>query len=138
MSDELTKRFAAMQIGTTFATIDQIVQAMDAADVWTDEARAAAEAKWKKAEARRLIRKQKDETGWPLWFSVVVADDQGVPQRVYAQEALFSLDQYKQVIGYHRTLSLHHAATANELCRRARRRFKVDGRQLRLPFPDQV
>lgn len=132
----LPERLRGVVINQAFATIDDIVRAMDKAHVFPEEEERAVVTKWKKAEARRLVRQMKDDSGWPLFFNIVIQDQKGHKQRVYAQEALFDLQQYRQAITYFKGVSVQAAATANELARRARRRLKLKSRQLPLPFPE--
>jgi hypothetical protein len=118
-----------------FATIDDIVEAMEAAHLFDNERQQAVVNKWKKQEARRIVRTLKDDSGWPVYFSIKIDDGAGGTKRVYAQEALFDLEQYKQAINYFSQASVRAAAMANELTRRARAKLGVTGHQLRFPFP---
>lgn len=133
---DLPARLSSLRIDKPFATIDDIVAAMEAAHLFDRQKESKVVKRWRKSEARRMIRSLKDETGWPRWFSIVLTDEKtGERQRVYGQEALFNLEEYRQAISYFSGVSVRAATMANELARRARRKLKLRSRQMPLPFP---
>lgn len=112
-------------------TVDAIVKMLDKADFWTNDTVATAEQNFKKSFVRKMIRKIKDDNDWPEWASIEIERD-GQKVRVYKQETLFNLSDYKQVVRYHKARGSYHARMANGYVRRARERL---GTQMRLPFP---
>lgn len=114
-----------------WASIDDILELCDSAGFWTDDFLSEARDKAKKATIRRLIKSIKGDDGVPEWASVVIADEAGQPQRIYKQEMLFDVADYRQVVQYHVGLSEYHRETAQSYAKRCKKRFNV---QLRLPF----
>jgi hypothetical protein len=115
-----------------WATIDQIVTRLDAEGCWPAEFLARAMDEAKKQLARRLIRQSKDEKGWPTIASVETVNADGQTVRVYKQETLFEVEDYKQVVQYHHERSAYHRKMREGYRRRAKQRFGV---QLPIPFP---
>jgi len=88
---------------------------------------------WKLA-LRQLIRQEMNRRRGPngerVFHSVVVVDGDR-KRRVYKQEALFDINDYRQAIDYHAKMSKAHRAEAEGLVRRCRERYLV---QLALPW----
>ncbi len=117
-----------------WATIDEFVDALDEANFWDEAFYSKVEAHAKKQFIRRMIRRAKDETDWPLWASVKVLDAKtGNEARVYKQETLFEISDYVQVCSYHHQVGLHHLDMAKGYRERAERRF---GGQIAFAFED--
>ena len=57
-----------------WATIDEFVDALDEANFWDEAFYSKVEDQAKKQFIRRMIRKAKDETDWPLWANVKIQD----------------------------------------------------------------
>lgn len=108
-----------------WASINDILELCDNAQFWTDDFLAEAEGKAKKATIRRLMKSIKGRDGAPEWASVVTADETGRPQRVYKQETLFDVADYRQVVAYHVGRSEYHKETAKGYARRCKKRFNV-------------
>lgn len=111
--------------------IDDIVRRCDEAEFWTAGFIATATVAAKKAHIRKLIKSQKDETNWPLWASIEVTDATGNISRIYKQECLFDVSDYRQVAAFHADRSHHHRAMAVGYAKRCRKRFNT---QLTLQF----
>lgn len=108
-----------------WASINDILQLCDSAGFWTDDFLEEAEDKAKKATIRRLMKSIKGQDGAPEWASVVIADEAGQPQRIYKQETLFDVADYRQVVEYHVGRSEYHRETAKGYARRCKKRFNV-------------
>ena len=114
-----------------WATIDDIMGMCDKAGYWSETFLEESEVQSKKSHIRRLVRGLKDETNWPVWASVEKTDENGNKVRVYKQETLFDVDDYRQAVSYHSGVSNHHRAMASGYARRCRNRFN---RQIPLNF----
>jgi abortive infection bacteriophage resistance protein len=85
-----------------WATIDEFVDALDESNFWDKAFYSKVEAHAKKQFIRRMIRRAKDETDWPIWANVKIQDAAtGTEVRVYKQESLFEIADYAQVCTYH-------------------------------------
>ncbi|MEJ7593813.1 MAG: hypothetical protein WKF77_19920 [Planctomycetaceae bacterium] len=87
--------------------IDELVSKMDEAGLFPPEVVLSAIGKAKKTYARRILSQMKDKDGFPLYPSVNVTDANGNKKRVYKQETLFDVEDYKAVIGTH-LLGINH------------------------------
>ena len=119
------KRFIGCLDGMNrWATINEFVDALDEGNFWDEAFYSKAEDQAKKQFIRRMLRKAKDDTDWPLWANVKIQDaSTGIEIRVYKQESLFDVSDYIQVCGYHRQAGLHHFNMARGYRDRAERRF---------------
>lgn len=128
MTDEqkmTRERFAdATAQANRWANIDTLIALCDEHGFWTDEFIAHVEDNAKKSFVRRMIKTLKTDEGDPVWASVEMTDDEGKTVRVYKQETLFSLDDYRQVVEYHTDRSNHHREMAMGYATRCRKRFK--------------
>jgi hypothetical protein len=119
-----------------WATIDEFVDALDEANFWDEAFYSKVEAHAKKQFIRRMIRRAKDETDWPLWASVKVLDAKtGNEARVYKHETLFEISDYVQVCSYHHQVGLHHLDMSKGYRQRAESRF---GKQIAFEFEDSA
>ena len=132
---EKTKFVELMGSADAWASVDQLVAACNEAEIWPEGFLETVEAKAKKAHVRRMVRSLKDEGGWPLWASIETTNERGEPVRIYKQETLFDVGDYRQVVHYHSDRSRHHRTMAIGYAQRCKRRF---GRQLMLPFDDEI
>lgn len=131
--DQMTReRFIALTGQNQWATVDEFVRALDAGDYWPANFIEHALEIAKKHHVRRMARTVRDETGFPVLASVVTRDESGQAVRIYKQETLFNLDDYRQVVQYHKDRGLHHIHMANTYATRSNNRFDD---QLPLPFP---
>lgn len=95
------ERFKAITAGhDPWATIDDLVATCDAQGFWEQEWLDTTTDVAKKTKVRRLIRQVKDADQWPAWSSIVIADTDGVRKRLYKQEVLFNVEDYRQVVTY--------------------------------------
>lgn len=119
----LKKPLAGLPAG--WARTEDLVTALDAmGDVWGDyEKKGLLEAK--KALVRRYI-KQLSEDGHQLVHSIERACEGGSMERVYKQETLFEVDDYKQAYIYHRGRQSYHVHIADDLRERCKKRYGVD------------
>jgi hypothetical protein len=106
------ERFSECLMGMNkWATIDEFVDALDDAGFWDEDFYEHSEEQAKKQFIRRMIRRAKDDTGWPMWANVKIQDPKTeIETHVYKQESLFDLGDYKQVIVYHHQSSAHHSS----------------------------
>jgi hypothetical protein len=95
--------------------IDSLVEALAEQNAFDEYDEESAVRNWRKVQVRRAIKSLKGSDGLPLIFSIVDADENGKGVRKYKQEALFNVDEYRQVIEY---------------CRQNRRRWSKMERQL--------
>jgi hypothetical protein len=115
-----------------WATIDEFVDALDEGNFWDEAFYSKVEAQAKKEFTRRMLRRTKDETDWPIWANVKVLNPKtGAETRVYKQESLFEISDYVQVCRYHHQAGLHHLDVAKGYKARAERRF---GKQIAFNF----
>ena len=131
MNTRMTKdAFVAATQNAGWADIDALVAMLDAAEFWDETFLAEAVDAHKKTYIRREIKQVKDESGWPVFASVVTFDPiTGEEERRYKQETLFDRDDYAQVVRYHERRADHHLRMAEGYAERARVRY---GLQLRL------
>ena len=129
------ERFLAiMGNADSWSTIDELVDACDKAHYWDKDFQASVAVQAKKAKIRHLIKKAKDGEGFPVWASVEATNEDGKTVRLYKQEALFDVNDYRQVTEYHADRSHYHKAMARSYAKRCRQRFGV---QLRLNFDER-
>ncbi len=115
-----------------WATIGEFVDALDEGNFWDEAFYSKVEGHAKKQFIRRMIRKAKDETDWPIWANVKIQDAKtGNEIRVYKQESLFEISDYVQVCQYHHGAGIHHLDMAKGYRERAERRF---GKQIAFTF----
>lgn len=107
-----------------WASIDDLVALCDEAEYWTDEFMEGVAAHAKKDHLRRLIKTLKED-GWPLWASVETKDEAGETCRIYKQELLFDIEDYRQVASYHNDRSRYHRRMAAGYKTRCKKRFNV-------------
>jgi len=123
------ERFARLTGNSdAWQSIDSLVALCDRDGFWSRDFLATAAGKAKKAHIRRLIRSLPGDDGLPAWASVETTDKDGQTVRVYKQEVLFDVSDYKQVVGYHARQSAHHAKLARTYAKRCKKRFNVSPR----------
>jgi hypothetical protein len=114
-----------------FYRIDEIIDALDAADFWKESWLRDATRRAKKAKVRALLKHSKDTDGWPTWASIVRTNPDGTTDRLYQQERLFNLEDYRQVVTYW----THYAEHGRRMAEGYRNRMlKHGGEQLTLPW----
>lgn len=86
-----------------------------------------------KQQCRRLMKKSKDEFGFPRFMSVRVVDANGDERREYKQPQLFEMAEFQQTVDYYGQLTVHYAKTAIEMRDRCKVKF---GKQIPLPFDE--
>lgn len=114
-----------------FQHIDDLIDALDDAGFWKERWLMTAARRAKKAKVRALMRQSKDPSGWPNWASIVVEHPDGTTDRLYQQERLFDVDDYKQVIQYWVSYTEHGRRMAEGYRDRL---VKRSGEQLVLPW----
>lgn len=126
------ERFSeAMAQANAWATIDTLVALAEEHGCFGDEFLSQAESVAKKNAVRRMVKQLKDASGEPVWASVETTNDDGKTVRVYKQETLFNVEDYRQVIGYHSDRSDYHRAMATGYATRCKKRF---GKQIPTMF----
>lgn len=113
-----------------WATIDEIVDACNEAGFWGDEFLMEVENAAKKSAARKLMKSLRSGNA-PEWASIVTTDENGDEKRIYKQETLFDVEDYRQVVRYHVNRAKYHRETAQGYADRCETKFNV---QLRLAF----
>ena len=106
-------------------TIDDLVAICDQAGYWEVDFEYRALTNAKKMRIRKVISKLKDKDGFPHFPSVTILDDEGKRKRVYKQELLFDVEDYKTIVNYHARLSNHHRDMAKGYVKRCERNHKV-------------
>lgn len=119
--------------GSEWATVDKLVEMCDAANVWPEDFIDTVLINAKKSFVRRQIKQLKDDENWPLWASVETQNEDGETVRIYKQETLFDVEDYRQVVAYHADRREYHGMLAEGYVVRCNRRFHV---QLKLSFGD--
>jgi len=115
-------------------TIDELLDMCEQEGYWTEDFLDNAINAAKKDHIRRSIKQLRGEDGWSLWASVETQTLEGEPVRVYKQEVLFDVPDYRQVVTYHGDRSKYHAMKAKGYASRCKERFGV---QLTLPFDEK-
>ncbi len=105
-------------------TIDDLMAICDEAGYWESDFESRALTNAKKMRIRKIISKVKDKDGFPLFPSVTILDD-GKKKRVYKQETLFDVEDYKAVVNYHASLSNHHRDMAEGYVKRCEKKHQV-------------
>ena len=113
----------ANSIGDWF-TIDDLARAA-IEQGWFEEFRQVAFEQYVKVQLRRMIRRVKDETGFPEYSSIVQLDS-GKSVRLYKPETLFDLDDYVQVVKYWKGKSSYADAMVMEYAKRCKMRYGVN------------
>ena len=116
-----------------FQSIEDMVDALDAAGYWKPAWLDKTSRRAKKAKIRALIRQSKDASGWPTWASIILKRADGTEQRVYKQETLFDMDDYDHVINYWKWYVQHGMKMAEGY---RDRKVKRGGEQLTLPWEE--
>lgn len=106
-------------------TIDGLVAVCDEAGCWGIGFTQRATANAKKSQIRKVVSNLKDEDGFPLFPSITIIDDEGKRKRVYKQETLFDVEDYKTVDNYHARLSNHHKDMAEGYVKRCEDKHDV-------------
>jgi len=106
-------------------TIDDLMAICDEAGYWESDFESRALTNAKKMRIRKIISEVKDKDGFPLFPSVTILDDDGKKKRVYKQETLFDVEDYKAVVNYHASLSNHHRDMAEGYVKRCEKKHKV-------------
>lgn len=121
---------ASQQLGN-WANVEAFLDALD--DVgdfdWLDVIQSDDNAikRYKLTRIRRDLKQLKDETDFPVFGSVLKRDrDTGAEERVYKQEALFELDDYRQITAYYVDRANADAFMARAYRERALTRFGVE------------
>ena len=114
-----------------WTAIDELTELASEAELFTEEFLRAALEHAKKSYLRQIIRSLKGPDGFPLLVSVERIGSDGVKRRVYRQESLFDVDDYKQVVQFHAAQATHHRDMAAAYAQRCKNRFVVDP-QMRL------
>ncbi|HEY7119679.1 MAG TPA: hypothetical protein VH475_24020 [Tepidisphaeraceae bacterium] len=118
--------FVMVTSGLPWASVDDIVERLDALDFWSDDFIVSSLDERKKAWVRREIKTLKDDDDWPLYASIVRQDEEtGAETRLYKQEALFDRGDYEAVVAYHHNREDYHRHMAIGYARRAEARFGV-------------
>ncbi len=117
-----------------WGTIDDLIEVCDDAGYWSEEFLSHTEAAAKKSHVRRMIRSLKSADDWPIWASVESQNEEGKTVKMYKQETLFDVEDYRQIVRYHAERSDYHHHMAKGYAKRCRKRFGV---QLQLPFRER-
>ena len=99
--------------------IDELVDVYNETESWGVGFEQRAIRNAKKAYIRKAVSKLKDSEGFPKFPSVAITDSLGNTRRVYKQETLFDVEDYKRVVNFHASLSNHHKEMAKGYVRRA-------------------
>lgn len=120
--ETLRGRFVIATKSGNWGTIEELQEVCDAKCVWDDLFLAGAVEKAKRSEIRRLVCTIKDSDGFPAIASVVTRNEAGKLVRVYKQEKLFDVDDYRQVVDYHASQCAHHRVMAKGYAKRCRQK----------------
>lgn len=126
--------FLELTKDTRWSTIGDLSAKLDNAKFWTDEQMAAGMESYKRDFIRRAMRSMKDANGWPIFASVVVQESDGSKVRVYKNETLFDVEDYRQTVAYHQRIARHHIKMSNGYAKRC---GEHTGNQLPLPFVEK-
>lgn len=122
-TQELVKE--ALSSASEWQTIDSLVAICDEAGCWQAGFAQRAITNAKKLQIRKVVSNLKDKDGFPLFPSITVLDDEGKRKRVYKQELLFDVEDYKTVVNYHARLSNHHRDMAEGYVERCKEKHEV-------------
>jgi len=116
-------------------TIDNIVNEVKKHPELAERLLSDSRDKTLKFNCRQMLRSLKTDDGLPLFASIVEADPTGKETRVYKQESLFNIEDYKQVVNYHGQQVVHHARMASHY---AKAYQKQTSKQIHLPFDENA
>jgi hypothetical protein len=68
---------------------------------FTAEFYATAVAHMERIHVRRRLKQVTNTQGWPVFGNIERVDPDGTPTRVFLQEELFGLEEYRQIVAYH-------------------------------------
>ncbi len=127
--------FLAAVNGAEWASIDDLREMCDeAGDVFSEEDDEQAKRSHKNQRIRREIKKMTDASGFPVFASVHTTDPEtGKQRRVYKQEALFDIEDYRAVIEDYAKSLQHDYQMMKGYRDRAEQRFSEQ-----LPLPIEV
>ena len=106
-----------------WGTIQEYVELCRTQGYFTDAFYRKAAAHMERIHVRRMLRQVTDGRGWPTLANIVRPGDDGRPERVFMQEALFGPEEYRQVVAYHYAMARHHLFKAQTYREHAKARF---------------
>ena len=109
-----------------WVTVDECVSALDASNAWGDTFLDDALREAKKVVVRRVMQSMRAADGTRNVASVETTNEAGERVRVYKQECLFKVEDYRQVVAYHRDRGEHHQREAARYAERCRIRLGVE------------
>lgn len=115
--------FSEVLDGLDWTSTRDMIARLDDADFWDDGFTRSAVNAAKAAYVHRMMRQVMDEHDFPLWASVEVLTIDGERQRVYKHESQFTVEDYEQVINYHKAMAVHHRRMASVYESRKQQRF---------------
>lgn len=124
------EQFCAIIDGLQEATLDAIIDRLDAADYFDDDFFATVIDSGKRTMTRGYLKRIKGPDGRPLWYSVLAASAQDTRRR-YKQLELFDLEDFRQAIDYAVTRAQYWQGQAETLREALSKRY---GEQLTLPW----
>ena len=74
---------------------------------------------------RRRLKQVTTAQGWPVFGNIARVRDDGRPERVFLQEDLFGLEEYRQIVAYHYGMARHHLFKAQTYREHAKARYGV-------------
>ena len=126
------EQFQALIADLGETTVDQIKDRLDAHNHWDEDFYTAVLDRAKRSDIRQALRRLKGPDGRPLWYSVVGnAEEEDAGKRLYKQEALFNVEDYRQVIGAAIARAQYWQGQAAHLRDNLHKRY---GEQLALPW----
>lgn len=135
MSNEVEKtpkqRLLEILTVNQFMNVDQMTDILIANGFWDGKDISNIIRTAQKAEVRKWVKTLKNEDGRPAFANIEIENEEGETIHVYMQPCLFDVDQYKQVISYHREKAKYHFNEAKNYTKQLFRQFGV---QLELPF----
>jgi hypothetical protein len=111
--------------------IEELLEIAIDSDLFSNEFKDGSFLRSAKTELRRALRQLETDEGVPEWWSTKEVDEDGKEHRVYRQELLFTVEDYKLVIGEYVENSNRYAEVAKGLKKRCYAKFRV---QIPLPF----
>lgn len=116
---------------TNWSDIDSLRKKLEESGYFTPEFLSTAMRNAKNQAIRSALNKHKDADGLPKYVSIIRTNDKGKKERVYKQETLFDMGDYKQVVRYRYDRVRHEVDVTKIYISRAFARF---GERIQLSF----
>jgi hypothetical protein len=109
-----------------WVTVDDCVSRLNASDAWGENFEDDALKEAKKIVVRKVMQDMRSADGTRNVASIKTTNAAGETVQVYKQECLFKVEDYRQVVAYHRNRGEHHYREAARYAEQCRTRLGVE------------